>query len=45
MHHDNIKLQLEHLHKECYGWALHCCNQDKEMADDVVQASYLKIWE
>jgi RNA polymerase sigma factor (sigma-70 family) len=45
MHHDNIKLQLEYHHKECYGWALHCCNQDKEMAYDVAQTSYLKILE
>jgi RNA polymerase sigma factor (sigma-70 family) len=45
MHEGNIKIQLEHHHKECYGWALHCCNQDKEMAYDVVQASYLKMLE
>jgi RNA polymerase sigma-70 factor (ECF subfamily) len=45
MQDDNIKRQLEHHHKDCYGWALHCCNQDKEMAYDVVQASYLKMLE
>lgn len=45
MQEGNIKFQLEHHHKECYGWALHCCNQDKEMAYDVVQASYLKMLE
>jgi len=45
MHHINIKLELEHHHKDCYAWALHCCNADREMAYDVVQASYLKILE
>lgn len=45
MHHDNIKLQLEHHHKDCYGWALHCCYQDREMANDVLQGSYLKMLE
>ena len=45
MHNDDIKLQLEHHHKECYGWALHCCNHDEEMAYDVVQTAYLKILE
>jgi len=45
MQHDHIKLQLEHHHKDCYGWALHCCNHDKEMAYDVVQTAYLKILE
>jgi RNA polymerase sigma factor (sigma-70 family) len=45
MQNDNIKLQLEHHHKDCYGWALHCCNQDREMAFDVIQTSYLKMLE
>jgi RNA polymerase sigma-70 factor (ECF subfamily) len=45
MHDDHIKRQLEHHHKDCYGWALHCCNHDREMAYDVVQTSYLKILE
>ncbi len=45
MHHDNINVLLEQHHKDCYGWALHCCNQNREMAYDVVQASYLKMLE
>jgi RNA polymerase sigma factor (sigma-70 family) len=45
MHDDDINAQLEHHHKDFYGWALHCCNQDREMAYDVVQSSYLKILE
>lgn len=45
MHDDNIKVQLEYHHKDFYGWALHCCNRDRDMAYDVVQSSYLKILE
>ncbi|MEO6454726.1 MAG: RNA polymerase sigma factor [Ginsengibacter sp.] len=39
----NIKPKLEEHHKEYYGWALHCCSRDAEMARDVLQSSYLKM--
>jgi RNA polymerase sigma factor (sigma-70 family) len=42
---DNIKSALEQHHQDCYGWALHCCHQDKELARDVLQDSYVKILE
>jgi RNA polymerase sigma-70 factor (ECF subfamily) len=40
-----IKESLEAHHKECYGWAIHCCGLDKDMAQDVLQNAYLKIIE
>jgi RNA polymerase sigma-70 factor (ECF subfamily) len=45
MHDSNIKSELEQHHNDCYGWALHCCKRDKEMASEVLQISYLKILE
>ena len=45
MQHSNIKSELEQYHNDCYGWALHCCNRDREMASEVLQTSYLKILE
>jgi len=42
---DNIKSTLEHHHRDCYGWALHCCHQDKDLASEVLQDSYVKILE
>ena len=45
MQHNSIRSQLEQYHNDCYGWALHCCYQDREMAHEVLQTSYLKILE
>ena len=45
MHHGSSRSQLEQYHNDCYGWALHCCYQDREMAHEVLQTSYLKILE
>jgi len=42
---NNIKAELEQHHNDCYGWALHCCKGDKEIASDVLQTAYLKILE
>ncbi|MCI0750636.1 MAG: RNA polymerase sigma factor [Flammeovirgaceae bacterium] len=39
------KDQLESLHHESYMWCLSCCNYDKDMAKDVLQDVYLKIYE
>jgi len=36
---------MEGNHSACYGWALHCCNGDREMASDVLQTSYLRMLE
>jgi len=45
MQHSNIKSELEQYHTDCYGWALHCCNGDRELTLEVLQTSYLKILE
>jgi RNA polymerase sigma factor (sigma-70 family) len=45
MQSDTIKGNLEILHKEYYGWALHCCGPDKELVQDVLQNAYLKMIE
>ena len=36
---------LEELHPASYGWALGCCGYDREEAQDVLQAAYLKVLE
>jgi RNA polymerase sigma factor (sigma-70 family) len=45
MPHGYIKSALEQHHIDCYGWALYCCNRDREMASEVLQMAYLKILE
>ncbi len=39
------KDQLESLHHDSYMWCLNCCRYDPEMAKDVLQNVYLKIYE
>lgn len=34
--------QLETLHPDAFGWALHCCSGDLSRAEDVLQNAYLK---
>ena len=41
----DINSLLEYHHKDCYGWALHCCSHDRLLANEVLQASYLKVLE
>ncbi len=40
---DDLAAQLEQLHAAAFGWALSCCGWDRPAAEDVLQASYLKI--
>ena len=40
---DDLAAQLEQLHAAAFGWALGCCGWDRPAAEDVLQASYLKI--
>ncbi len=40
-----LRVQLEQLHQESYGWALNCCARDSSQAEDVLQSVYLKILE
>ena len=35
--------QLEALHADAFGWALHCCGCDHARAEDVLQNAYLKL--
>lgn len=35
--------QLEALHPDAFGWALHCCAGDHARAEDVLQNAYLKL--
>jgi RNA polymerase sigma-70 factor (ECF subfamily) len=40
---DDCTAQLEPLHADAFGWALHCCSGDRSAAEDVLQNSYLKV--
>lgn len=35
--------ELERHHAAGWGWALHCCRHRRDVAEDVLQASYLKL--
>lgn len=38
-----LEAQLERLHPESFGWALHCCHRNETEAEDVLQSAYLKL--
>jgi len=38
-----LAANLESLHPDAFGWALHCCAGDPERAQDVLQNAYLKL--
>ncbi len=38
-----LEAQLRWLHKESFGWALHCCGWEESDAEDVLQTTYLKV--
>ena len=38
-----IEIELERHHRAGFAWALSCCGRRREEAEDVLQASYLKI--
>ena len=38
-----IEAELEAHHRAGFAWSLGCCGRDREEAEDVLQASYLKI--
>lgn len=39
----DLKTELENLHQASFGWALHCCLQNRADAEEVLQTVYLKI--
>jgi RNA polymerase sigma factor (sigma-70 family) len=41
----DLRCVLAQHHAASFGWALACCGRDREEAEDVLQASYLKILE
>src|SRR5215475_13732861 len=43
MDENELRMQLEQHHPVSYGWAMSCCSRVPELADDVLQATYLKI--
>jgi RNA polymerase sigma factor (sigma-70 family) len=40
---ESIEAELERHHRAGFAWALACCGRDREEAEDVLQASYLKL--
>ena len=38
-----IEAELEAHHRAGFAWSLACCGRDREEAEDVLQASYVKI--
>lgn len=41
----DLAQELERLHPASFSWALSCCRRDREEAEEVLQASYLKLLE
>ena len=35
--------ELEQLHSASFGWAMACCQRERELAEDVLQNAYLKV--
>jgi len=40
-----LEQQLQALHAASFGWALACCDRDRNDAEDVLQTVYVKIFE
>ncbi|MGD0094533.1 MAG: RNA polymerase sigma factor [Planctomycetota bacterium] len=43
MNDQELRTQLEQLHPSSYAWALNCAGRDQALAEDVLQAVYLKV--
>src|SRR5256712_10937963 len=39
----DLTAKLEELHAAAFGWAVSCCGWDRAAAEDVLQATYLKL--
>jgi len=39
----DLTAELEELHAAAFGWAMSCCGWDRTAAEDVLQATYLKV--
>ena len=42
VNHIELEVRFKEHHDDCYAWALMCCNWQEEMAEEVLQESYLK---
>ena len=42
---DAVRAQLEQCHEAAYGWALWCCQGNRIEAEEILQATYLKVLE
>lgn len=40
---EELASQLEPLHTDAFGWAVHCCGGDPHRAEDVLQTAYVKV--
>jgi RNA polymerase sigma factor (sigma-70 family) len=38
-----LRLQLERVHTDCFGWAMACCGRDRDNAEEVLQTVYLTV--
>lgn len=45
MNRADLEQQLEELHPASFAWALGCCGRDRDEAEEVLQETYLKIFE
>ncbi len=39
----DLQSELERLHVASFGWALSCCRQQREEAEDVLHTAYMKV--
>lgn len=43
MDEEQLRAELENCHPESFGWALSCCSQNPNDAEEVLQEAYLKV--
>ena len=39
----DLRARLESLHPQCFGWAMTCCGNRREDAEDVLQDTYVAV--
>jgi RNA polymerase sigma factor (sigma-70 family) len=38
-----LRVQLERVHADCFGWAMSCCGRNRDDAEEVLQTVYLAV--
>jgi RNA polymerase sigma factor (sigma-70 family) len=38
-----LRVQLERVHADCFGWAMSCCGRNRDKAEEVLQTVYLAV--